>query len=218
MQVEFPSIAIAVRQSVIGLGTNPSLGHVQEICAAALGYKTYASYRTSPEESTTFADAKHIVLDTAGIASRVMTLGYPAAQAGVYQSAIAQSLKRLPNKLNVYLSVSDLLDDIRQDIEQEIDDSGAVNRAMAETNAYPSTTDVEFDNPSQPLSTPAGDWALHVYATVEMDQDPDRVFYGDRIDVEAQICFPKTGRVCLAEHKLEDVSASLDHSWADEGA
>ena len=47
---------------------------------------------------------------------------------------------------------------------------------------------------------------------VQLEQDPERPFSGDAINIEGVVRFPKVGRRCLGDMEL-DISASVDDSY-----
>jgi hypothetical protein len=148
MAVVLSSVAHRIRAFI---KTAP-LGHVHEFLAAALGYKSFASYKTSPEEATSFRDAKHIVLDSALLQQRQANLGYAGPSLG---PIIVDALENVFPTLRAHLSTSDLEDVIRLDVEVWIGDSGTFSSAQAETNTDgPPELELEFEA-QIPLNIPA---------------------------------------------------------------
>lgn len=207
MAVQISPIAHRVRRA---LPVRVTSGHAHELIAAALGYGSYAAYLPSVEEPASFAGVEHIVLDVAGLAARQQELGYVDPPAGpTFIETLRSELCAAAPGAKVHLGESDFADDIRQDVELAIADSGEFLGEQAMTNAYgPDDSDLEFD-PAAAMNQRAADWSFTVVGDAFLEQDLDKVYHGDEIAVTARVEFQKIGRRMLAGMEVHEVGASI---------
>ncbi|RKH86920.1 hypothetical protein D7Y21_19960 [Corallococcus sp. AB045] len=205
MGTTFSSIAFTFRAK---LGKHLPLGHAQQVLAAALGYKTYASFNASKEEAA-LDSVQHVVLDLALIDKRLGELGQlpPSAPYSFAQAIRAAIIEHLPT-VRVHNDVDNLKDEIRSLVEREIEDSGAYTSEVAMTNAYGGDFDLESEETSS-FEDHEPEWVLDVSGHVYLEQEPEQVYHGDTIDVSATAVLPKLGRCMLGELKVIDIGAVI---------
>ena len=209
MKVTLSALAHSVRGAYGALGITVSTGHAQQLIAAALGHKTLASLQSAGDHEA-LPETKSIVVDLDLLAERARALDLADQQAvDVVWSALED---HLPGE--VYGSVTGLVESHQEFVELETWNDGDVGSQMAMTNGTgPGETymPLEFDESEFDLD---GDLELQIFGHVNLDQDPDKVFYGTHIDVEATLTVERFGRFLFGSSKLEVTSASL--RWMNE--
>jgi hypothetical protein len=219
MAVSFSSISHHVRTTLASTGTPAPLGHVHQFVAATLGYNSYAAYKTSPEEPPAFDDAVHIVLDADRLQQRQAELSFPAPLISIIRNAFAAALPGA----HVHEGQDGLEATIHAEVANDIDTSDDYASEQAMTNAYGGDYDLTFHAPVA-LDVHAVDWVLEAEGASSLDQDPDRIYHGDVINVGARVVFAKLGRRLLGEHETQDVGAAIvdvrdaddEAGWRDE--
>lgn len=208
-QQELRSVGITVRRTTLG-----------EVSAALLGYATYAAYHDADVGATgvMLEDAQHIVFQSNYAEARCRALGVTSPSASYVVACVAERLKEAirstyPDGPSVYSSLEDFEADFLQPrMEEEVAHSNEASSAMAETNAYIDTIEVdEFDHAVDILSV--GDtWTATGRGAIYMDQDTEKPFNGDKVKFSVEFFFEKNGRVGLT-HVDTEVSAGVDYSW-----
>jgi hypothetical protein len=214
MGTTFASLSHGLHQACTG--SFRSLGHVHQVLAGALGYKSFAAYKASTEEPPVYDDAKHVVIAHDLVEERLRDLGYPPVPQvtdAVFSAIKATFQQQLP-EVEVHASISDLGDAISETVEESIENSDDYNSEFATTNATGGWFDLEFDAPV-PIDTPSTELVIEATGTSSLDQDPERVYFGDVIDVRAAIVFPKLGRRVLGEPEVRETGASVQHDGPD---
>lgn len=213
MGIDFSSVSHSLRTTSGGVY---KLSHLHEALAAALGYKSYAAYKSSIEEAPLFDGAQHIVTDGDLLAKRMMALGHADPDAtDAMGIAIKQAFQsRLP-KVKVHLDVDDLKSEIYADVVDAIEYSGSYSGGIAMTNACGGDFDVELEE-ACPIQTYQPDWILSASGTSTLEQDPDKVYHGHVIDVIARVVFQKIGRRVLGEMDIDEVSAGIQEEMHED--
>lgn len=216
MGITFPSLSYATHVEVKALAASEaaagtfSLGHVREALAAALGYNTYAALKAAMracEESADYDCAQHVVIDVPRLTARLVSLGH-GQSFGIFAAAIRKAFEMLLPEARLHNSVQDLGDDIHDDVVDEIENSDDYSSEIAMTNAYGGDFDLHFTEPVS-IDVAQGQWTLAADGTSSLEQDPDRVFFGDTIDVSAKVVFQKIGRRVLGEMSVEEVGGAV---------
>lgn len=181
------------------------LGHIHEALAAALGYNTHAALKAAiqaNDESVNYDDATHIVLDVARLEQRLTALNQ-ASLSGVVAAAIREAFASMLPEARLHSSVTDLGDDISAEVIDAIENSDGYSGEMAMTNAYGGDFDIGFTEPV-PIDTARGQWTLEASGTSSLEQDPEKVFHGDTLEVYATVVFEKIGRRVLGDMSVEE--------------
>lgn len=213
MGTTFPSISHSLRSTS---GQRIPLGHLHEVLAAALGYKSYAAYKASGEEAPSFEGAQHIVLDVDLLTARLGQLGYvTSAAAEAMTDAIELAFQSKLPSAKVHRVVDDIKDHLHSDVAEGIENSGEYSAEVAMTNTTGGDFDLEFDL-AAPIEHASHTWVVTAAGTSSLDQDPDNVHHGDVIDVSATVSFTKLGRRVLGEMTVEDVGAAVRQEAPEE--
>ena len=213
MGIDFSSVSHSLRSTS---GGAIRLGHLHEALAAALGYRSYAAYKSSTEEAPSFDGAQHIVLDSNLLAQRMVGLSptNPAAAVAMGDAIKRAFQARLPN-VKVYSDVDDLKSEIYAGVVDAIETSDNYSGEIAMTNAYGGDFDVELEE-DYPIQTHQPDWILNASGTSTLEQDPDNVYHGHVINVTARVVFQKLGRRVLGEMDVDEIGAWIQEDLPEE--
>lgn len=218
---DLSSLAYQVLTFIRHFDAAPKRTHVLEILAAMLGYRTYAAYKTDNFAGSKFEsldEAEHIVLQPELGLLRADELGMNEAVASQLIAEAAQRFKLAspPQRPVVHGSLSDFFEIfLRHHMEEEALNSDEASSAMANTNAYVDEVDIEDISPDSGLLAARDTWAVLGTGMISMDQDEDKPFHGDTMNVSVRVAFEIVGRVGLVRTDTE-VFAGLDTSWQDE--
>jgi hypothetical protein len=210
MQFEINDIARAVNDSLKREGLHVPLGHVFQLLAAAFGYSSLASMQTSSEESSSFANASHVVLDAQGLKNRVTALKHNFGTTFDLQKVISSAVSLIDYPPIVSWNVEDLLEEHCEDVQEVVLNDETIASEAAMTNADWGDVEVFVAEEYEPLCRHASEWVLPVTGTLHMVQHEDRMSFGDEIEFSATLRFEKTGRVCLRNLRIEIVEAALN--------
>lgn len=212
MKSDFSSLAFVVRQNLVASGVAISLGHTQQLLAASLGYASLAAIQASAEEAPGIAGADFVILDVASLRARAASLGYGAVSDQI-TDAIASAIKSDPEPPAIFLTPRDFIEDVASRFANSaVMDHDAVAAAAATTNAYFERAYLEATEPEEVLKDCREFWEIPVKGHVGMNQDPDKLFCGDKILIKGVVRFWKAGRVCLMNDMELDIGAVVDDS------
>lgn len=186
------------------------LGHIHEALAAALGYNTHAALKAAiqaREESPNYDDAVHVVIDVDRLEQRLVALNQ-APLFGIVAVAIREAFASVLPEARLHSSVIDLGDDISAEVIDAIENSDGYSGEMAMTNAYGGDFDIGFTEPV-PIDVARGQWSLEASGISSLEQDPEKVFHGDTLDVYAKVVFQKIGRRVLGDMSVEEAGGSI---------
>ncbi|MFA6309976.1 MAG: hypothetical protein WCV99_06195 [Sterolibacterium sp.] len=199
----------AIQQAFKSVGMTVSRGKIQEIIASGFGYGSLAAYQASPEEDPGIDAADYVLLDTAAMKSRAAALGvtpFPVIE-------IIPIFNKTAAPIVAVSSFEDFADEIRPDVMTKIlIEDGRVASAIAETNADNGDIDPEFEEPVDSVADAQDFWEVPVSGQVQLDQDPEKPFSGDAINIDGVVRFTKVGRRCVRHMEL-DISAAVDDSY-----
>lgn len=191
----------------------PVLGHIYEISAAALGYKSYAAYSASTSEPASWVGVRYVVLDSVLLAAKAKALGFSDHGVALLGEALVAAVATAMPGAEAHLSEQDLLYSVQQDVEQEIFDSAEFASGQAETNTS-GLAEFELEvNDNDDFSEPATTWAMDIVGQANLDQDIDKPFAGDVLDISASLQFEKLGRRLLGTFTVDDIGASVNDDW-----
>jgi len=189
----FASYSYSIRQSLHAAGTTVSHGHVQQLLAAALGYGSLAAYQAAINEQF----GSHVIVDMTQLTARSAQLVQPKFEE-VFLSHFA---KATPQK--IHWNAQSLEDAISDHIRQNAADHDDLAGIIAQTNAIPTDVeDIEVMGIYSPLTLTGPNMLFPFFAVLEMDQDPERVYYGDKIVLDGMVAMAVTGRRCLGDFEL----------------
>ena len=200
------AIAFAARKSLAERGISLSAGHSQQLAAAALGHNNLASYQASGDDDG-LAKASDIALDRERLQARADALGHDP---DAFEGALKATLEARFPEAKVYGQEDDWLADTQLRFELAIVDDDRVNSQVAMTNGTFPRTDVELPWWGQ-LDEFDGeeDLAMDFDGLVSVDQDPDRVSWGEDIDVRGMLTVERFGRRLFGRRRVQIEHASL---------
>ncbi|RAS19546.1 hypothetical protein [Paraburkholderia bryophila] len=191
-----------------------------EILAAMLGCHTYAAFlaEQNASDAARLLDVEHVILQPELARSRATGLGLSSTHAELLVGGLGVLMTNAGPKPgpSVHQSFDNFCDDyLRQFMEQAAFESNEVASEAANTNADMSGSTIE-DFTSRPdlLKAEGGRWQVTGEGEVDMDQDPERPFSGDRIYVTVRASFEVSRRIGVTK-RFHEVDASLDESWYD---
>lgn len=215
MGITFASLSHAAKSALVSMAppattSDLPLGHVHQALAAALGFNSHAALKAavqSGEEAPAYDLATHVLLDLPRLATRMSELGHPTRVNAVTE-AVRNAFDTLLPKARLHDSASDLGDEIHGEVADAIETDNSYSSELASTNAYGGDFDLSFDE-AVPIDEARGQWVMLAAGSSSLDQDPDRSFSGDVIDVSARAVFEKLGRRVLGEMVIEVTGASV---------
>jgi hypothetical protein len=206
MQGEISSFSYSVRQRLRHAQVSITLGHVHQAVAAVFGYRSYAAYMASQDEPHHLRSVRHLIAASDLFAERMRHLGQDPAQVA---PAIADELRQRYPQLALHESVEEFAQSIENNVEGIIANSEEFSAAMAETNtAGLPWFSLEYE-PEVPIDTAKDQFVLTASGSASLEQDEDRPFSGDELDVSARIVSEKLGRRLLADYRIQDISADV---------
>lgn len=187
-----------------------NLDQANEALAAYLGYTSYAAFLASTEETPDFEGVKHFVPDLALLRKRLRDLGHPESggKVGYMAQVFAQVFAATFPSAAIYADATDLRDEAMGAIEAAIEHSGDYSSEQASTNAYGGEFDLELEAVVA-LEEPGDSWVIDVSGTSNLHQDPEQVYHGDVLKIQARAVFPKVGRRMLGEMEVQDIQVSV---------
>lgn len=215
MGITFASLSHAAQSAMPSTASSTShpnlpLGHVHQALAAVLGFNTHAALKAavqSGEEPPAYDEANCILLDLPRLMRRIYELGH-ATRADAFAAAVREAFDTLLPVAKLCESVSDLGDEFHQQVADAIESDDSYSSALASTNAFGGYFDLSFHE-AAPIDEARGQWVLVAEGTSSLEQDLDRVFSGDVIDVSAHVVFEKLGRRVLGEMSIDVTGASV---------
>jgi hypothetical protein len=213
MNVDFSSVAFAVRRRCASAGISLPLGHVQEITAAALGYRTLAAFQASSSEGLSFAAGSHILLDIERLLARAKDFGVSGDDTIV--QCVVEPLRNLLPGSRVHLSDNAFNDAVRNYVQSMVLNSERVTSEMAMTNGSLGEIYLPFDDIAPVDLADDGDpTEIPISGHVNMDQNWDKAYWGHHIGLEVLLSLTKVGNATIAEPSVSVLSAKLD--WGGE--
>lgn len=212
MSVGISNIAHALRDYAALTPTPISLSHCQQLVAAALGYKSLASYQAAQKqgaEVTDLAEVHHLLIDQASLSDRAsdLNVGMPP---WVLEPMIAKAFgQRLP-AAQIHGSTDSLEMKLSDIVSAQVIENDNVNGLMAMTNSNGlPDVHVEFDfNPND--RTMADQIEIPTRVQVVMNIDEDRNYTGHRIAVSCIIDLECLGQACFGQVLVLVSQAKMD--------
>lgn len=203
------AISFAVRQALAAQGISVSNGHVQQLLAAALGHNNLASYQASGEDAR-LEKADDIVVDNMDLSVRASDLGCAMNVDELVYEAFQEELERRFPHVQLHSSLEDYVSELQQYVDDRIVNDDAVNSEVAMTNGWMPQSQVELSYWGGGLEpNDSDDLFDELDGLVVVEQDPDRTFYGTKIEVKASLWVERLGRRLFGDRKLDVELARL---------
>lgn len=203
--VNLSVIAFAVRKELSARGISLSIGHTQQLVAAALGHNNLASYQASRDDIG-LPEASDIVLDLERLVARAGELGHDDKM--LAQALKTVLIKRFPDA-ELYEEQEDWLMAVQDHFELAIVNDNSVNSEVAMTNGTFPRTDVELIWWNNLNDFESDDLTMDFNGLVTVDQDQDRVYWGHEIEVRATLTVERFGRRLFGRRLIEVEHAKL---------
>ena len=210
--VDLSALAYALRKLCAAQGINFPIGHAQQFIAAALGHGTLAALQASSDADLLPA-ADYLVIDTSLLHTRAAALGIAASAdllgpvATVFTDAF---------QATIHASADSFVDSLQEYVDDRVVNDNEVAGQLAMTNGgldeiyMPldlwETLDLDDD---EHLSS-------SVVGHVSVEQYPEKVYWGHRVDVEATLTVARLGRRLFAEPQLRVLRAKLQWFGEDD--
>lgn len=218
MNIGLSDITHSFRSLSGSSGVSIKHGHAQQLLAAALGYKTLASYqaaKASDGEPEYFERIRHVVLDRAYATQRATELGI---ECGTDQLSYLLT-KAFTNRLAgvvLHSSYSDLDAYVRKQVEHMVENNGRVIGQMDELN-HDGIEEVYFDpevNFEQiQVGTP---FSADIPGHINLNRDPERPYTGTKIDFQLSLTVERLGTRCYSDVEYEVTDVLLRAPWHDD--
>jgi len=212
MPVGISNIAHALRDYAASTPSPISLSHCQQLVAAALGYKSLASYQAAEKqgaEITDLTEVNHILVDRAllSIRAKDLNVGIPP---WMLEPMVAQAFEQRLPAAQIHNSTDSLEGKLSDIVSAQVMESDNVSGLMAMTNSNgPLDVHVEFEfNPSKrPLTRSI---AIPMRVQVVMKIDEDRTYIGHRIAVSCITGLECLGQACFGRVSVVVSQAKMD--------
>lgn len=211
MSIDISSLAFAVR-TASALSPHPlTLSQAQQCVAAALSFKTLASFQASGEDSLSLDADTHVVLDVACVVRRAQGLGVPHDAALV--ALIGEAFRKKLPGVHVHLSSAKFEDALRGLIDQGVLNDPDALGAMASTNtAGIDEIYLPFDIDWEAIPSSGDPLEIPIEGHVSLEIDDERPYSGHRINVKATLWVCRLGQAIYGAPWRVD-SATLDRDW-----
>lgn len=215
MSVDFSTLSHHVHRRLNDV-TPLKLGQAQQLLAASLGYASLAAYKVSKE---TIIGPGYFVLDLEMIERRQHDLGYASnSQSSSIVQAMMEAIRDQFKLVGLQLAFDgeDLFDLVRSQVEGEIASSEEFANAQAITNtAGLPEFQLEFE-PRSTLKEDQVEWVVQVEGSCGLEQDQDRPYCGDELDISAELFFQKIGRRLLRPPTVNEITADVQGDYPDQ--
>lgn len=188
-------------------------GHAQQCLAAALGYKSLAALQACSDADFLPDRETHVVLDAAALLARAHELNVAVTDEELcvmVRDAFAKAWVGTP----VHMSLEAFRNSLQQDVDFTVAHDGIVSGQTAITNSdgireiYMPIEGLDFGE----VSANGDPHEIEISGHIAMQQDPDRPYWGHRVDVRAMLWLVRQGRAFWAAGcRIKDVER--DTNW-----
>jgi hypothetical protein len=206
--VDLSALAFSVRKHLAGQGFKLSLGHAQQLVVAAAGHGTLAAFQTASNDFA-FDDVAHWVVDVGLLLERARELGLPPVPAGAGVQAVLETL--LP-RTSFHVTpdlfaaaVQSYVDDATYGDDRVVSELSNANGSLREIYMPVrlwESLDLTDDEPYEE--------AIHGNVTLDPDPNPEKVYFGHKVVVEATLRMPRLGKRLFAAPQLEVTQATFE--------
>lgn len=214
MATNISRLTHAFRQACQAASKPISCGHSEQLIAAALGYKSLASYQTAVSSGTEPAaidKAEHIVFDATLFEARVAELGL--LEGDGLLSLLVTAAQPVVTNTRLHRSTSAFESYVQEELDDDAINGGVTSGPMAETN--PDGIDeiyipLELNFDAAPIGVSQ---RIEIEGHVSMAINTERPYSGHHIDVHASVTFSRIGRALVTEFAAVVDEASLNGNW-----
>nr|WP_315223967.1 YozE family protein [uncultured Albidiferax sp.] len=213
MSIDISSLAFAVRTASAQSPHPLTLSQAQQCVAAALSFKTLASFQASGEGRLSLDSDTHVVLDVACLVHRARGVGAPHDEA-VLVALIGEAFRKKLPGVHVHISWAKFEDALRELIDQGVLNDPNASGAMASTNTFGiNEIYLPFDIDWEAIPSNGDPLEIPIEGHVSLEIDDERPYSGHRINVKARLWVCRLGQAIYGVPWRMD-SATLD--WDSE--
>lgn len=224
MTIGISDLAFSLRNNSAAQSVPVKLAPAQQLIAAALGYKTLASYQAAQkasQEPLDLANVYHVVLDYGLLNNRAKTLGVAPKQDQLRRLITEAFHERLPH-IQVHSTSLAFEVKLLEQMEQDVVDDELVISEMTNAN-YEEVDEVYFEDPigfdlGLELSKVLVGCVLNIkrHGQVNLVVDGDRPFAGDAVNFECTLNMDRLGLGCYGPSDCRVTAARLDTGSGDD--
>lgn len=219
MITNFGALAYSIRVASQIRGKAIKLGHAQQLLAAAFGYGSLAGYQhhlTARREPEQIASNCHLILDVTFLRMRSDELELDFDDAALVD-LIAVAFATQPRGARIYDSDDAFFNEIHDTVQQVVlnDDNVSNHTADMNTNGV-SEIYMPFDFSFNLLPEIGERFEVEIAGHLSMIPDEERPYYGNKVDVVAELSMDRIGRRMISDVTVRILSAEPDDSWADD--
>ena len=215
MYIDISSIAFAVRTSSAASNCPIKLSHAQQCVAAALGYRSFASFQQAGEYNLSLAPDSSIVFDTVMLERRANELAIECGPEELL-SHMRNAFTEKVRGIGTYDSIEDFEKAVQRSVDRYVlnHEKTVSQTAMVNSDGIGEIyLPLEVDWLSLPIDSSG--ITIPINGHVSMNIDEDRPYAGHRTDVSAALWVARRGRAVYTVG-LEVYSATLDQSGGEE--
>lgn len=207
---DISSSAYALKQLASAHGQRLSTGHAQQLNAALFGHQTLAALQASGDLDK-LQVAGYLLADIELTEARALELGLFDVAVQMAMQAIASELR-----VSVHRDWDDLVVALQEDVDDQVVNDDEVSSQTAMTNGWLP----EVDLPLACLSDFDLDAEDSIHEELEglvvVEQDPERVYYGHEVKVQAELHVARLGYRLFGKAQVRVVLAKLKWGGAED--
>ncbi len=214
MRLDLSTLAHAIRVECAATGLPIKLGHAQELLAAAMGLRKFASLQAALKASD---DVGHVLFDKDRLEARALELGHTSI--GWAEPILKALTKCLPTG-HVHATQEGFFDALFKFVDDRTVNDPEVASQTAMTNGnldevymplYLESHDSseKEDSSFAPFDQADDHFSFDIKGHVSMDQDPDKPYWGHKVNVEATLTFSRLGGCLFTTPELKVTHAKL---------
>jgi hypothetical protein len=200
MSNEFSAIAHGIYRNLAGAGVPAPLGHIHQLLAACLGYRSFAAYKASLEEGRALSTATHVLIDERQLRARGMELGYGDQALDAYVAAAWTKLHRPEQPYltvrSAYQSLRDLQLSLYEFVWMEFPRHDQLAVEARRIGGEYADTDIVFLDPPVCIAQSENEWLCPFTGMVYLEDSAGEPLW-TALQCEGYVRFTKAGRVCL---------------------
>jgi len=219
MSTNFSTLAYSLRVASQIRGTAIKLGHAHQLLAAAFGYGSLAGYQhslASGREPTQITSECHLILDIPFLSRRSAELQLNFNDSQLVELMFAAFAAQKCGA-GIYHSDEAFFNALHDLVQQTVlnDEDVSNHTANMNTNGV-SEIYMPFDFSIDVLPE-IGEWFdIQIVGHLAMIPDEERLYYGDTVDVVAELSMQRNGRKLVSGVTVKILSAEPDDGWADD--
>jgi hypothetical protein len=207
---DISSSAYALKQMASAQGQRLSTGHAQQLIAALFGHQTLAALQASGDLDK-LHEAAYLLADIDLAAGR-------AAELELFDDAIPLAMQAIASELrvSVHRDWDDLIVALQEAVDDQVLNEDQVISETAMTNGWAPEADLPLDCLSDFDLDDEDSIDEELEGLVVVEQDPERVYYGHEVKVQAKLDVARLGYRLFGEVQVRVIHAKLKWGGADD--